>query len=150
MYLYLDKQNIVSDDAIEAAIDLVDVCIQHAAFLAGRGDVQELVADMAKGNEPVPSHIIILASYPGRPAARGGTCGGVVRSWRRSGLVYTVPEVPKIWALVIFGKLLRKTFRKRIRNYRSLFLQQWLFARQGSSMLPCRTPCLQLSAVTSS
>ena len=113
MYLYLDKQNIVSDDAIEAAIDLEDVCIQHAAFLAGRGDVQELVADMAKGNEqPVLLHIIILTSYPGRAAARGGTCGGVVRSWRRSGLVYTVPEVPKIWALVIFGKLLRKTFQK--------------------------------------
>ena len=53
--------DVVSDDAIEAAIDLVDVCIQHAAFLAGRGDVQELVADMAKGNEqPVLSHIIII------------------------------------------------------------------------------------------
>ena len=58
---------------------------------------------------------------------------------RRSGLVYTVPEVPKIWVLVIVGKLPRKTFRKRIRNHRSrpfLFLQRWM-----SSMLPCRTPC---------
>ena len=28
-------------------------------------------------------------------------------------------EVPEIWVLVIFGKLLCKTFRKRIRNHRS-------------------------------
>ena len=34
---------VISDAAIKAAINLVDVCIQHAAFLAGRGDVEETV-----------------------------------------------------------------------------------------------------------
>ena len=75
---------------------------------------------------------IAIASYPGR-AAREGTCGGGAtwggsrRRPRPGGLVYTNPEVPKIWVLVIFCKLLCKTFRKRIRNHRSrpfLFLQR--------------------------
>ena len=40
---------VISDAAIEAAINLVDVCIQHAAFLAGRGDVEETIQEMMKG-----------------------------------------------------------------------------------------------------
>lgn len=37
-------------DAIKAAIDVVNVCIQHAAFLAGRGEISDMIEDMAKGN----------------------------------------------------------------------------------------------------
>ena len=40
---------VISDAAIKAAINLVNVCIQHAAFLAGRGDVEETVKEMMKG-----------------------------------------------------------------------------------------------------
>ena len=40
---------VISDAAIKAAINLVDVCIQHAAFLAGRGDVEETIQEMMKG-----------------------------------------------------------------------------------------------------
>ena len=40
---------VISDAAIKAAINLVDVCIQHAAFLAGRGDIDETVQEMMKG-----------------------------------------------------------------------------------------------------
>lgn len=41
--------DVISADAIKAAIDIVDVCIQHAAFLAGRGDVNDTIEEMAKG-----------------------------------------------------------------------------------------------------
>ena len=41
--------DVISTEAIKAIINLVDVCIQHSAFLAGRGDV--------------------LASVPGLPLA---------------------------------------------------------------------------------
>ena len=41
--------SIIDDKAVKAAIDLVDVCIQQAAFLAGRGDVQEAINELAKG-----------------------------------------------------------------------------------------------------
>ena len=44
-----DIPTVISDGAIKAAEDLVDVCIQHAAFLAGRGDVDTLIEEMAKG-----------------------------------------------------------------------------------------------------
>jgi hypothetical protein len=39
----------ISDDAVKAAVDLVDVCIQHAAFLAGRGDVEETIQGLVEG-----------------------------------------------------------------------------------------------------
>ena len=39
----------ISMEAITAAIDMVDVCIQHAAYLAGRGDINEMIQEMAKG-----------------------------------------------------------------------------------------------------
>ena len=44
----------ISGDAVKAA---VDVCIQHAAFLAGRGDVQELIEVLAMGTK-------LLIKYP--------------------------------------------------------------------------------------
>ena len=39
----------ISDEAIKAAINFVDCCIQHAAYLAGRGDVQEAMRSFQKG-----------------------------------------------------------------------------------------------------
>ena len=39
----------ISDAAIKATVDLVDVCIQHAAFLAGRGDVDETIRGLVEG-----------------------------------------------------------------------------------------------------
>ena len=41
--------SVIGVDAVEAAIDFVDVCIQQAAFLAGRGDVPEAIEELAKG-----------------------------------------------------------------------------------------------------
>ena len=38
----------IGDDAVKAAVDLVDVCIQHAAFLAGR-DVEETIQGLVEG-----------------------------------------------------------------------------------------------------
>lgn len=35
--------SVIGEDAVKAAIDFVDVCIQQAAFLAGRGNVQEAI-----------------------------------------------------------------------------------------------------------
>ena len=43
-------------EAITAAIDMVDVCIQHAAYLAGRGDINEMIQEMAKGNHYIHVH----------------------------------------------------------------------------------------------
>ena len=40
---------IPDNEAVKAAIDLVDVCIQHAALLAGRGDVNDRVEELARG-----------------------------------------------------------------------------------------------------
>ena len=42
--------DVISTEAIKAAIDMVDVCLQHAAYLAGRGDINEMIQEMAKGN----------------------------------------------------------------------------------------------------
>ena len=39
----------ISAEAMKAAIDLVNVCIQHAAFIAGRGDVNDMIEEMEKG-----------------------------------------------------------------------------------------------------
>jgi hypothetical protein len=41
--------SVIANNAVEAAIDLVDVCIQQAAYLAGRGDVKEAIEELAKG-----------------------------------------------------------------------------------------------------
>jgi len=39
----------IGNDAMQAAIDLVDLCIQHAAYLAGRGKVLDIIDDLSKG-----------------------------------------------------------------------------------------------------
>ena len=36
----------ISSDALKAAIHFVDICIQHSAFLAGRGDLQEAIENI--------------------------------------------------------------------------------------------------------
>lgn len=41
--------DVISTEAIKAAIDIVNVCIQHAAFLAGRDNVNDAIEEMAKG-----------------------------------------------------------------------------------------------------
>ena len=46
LFNWENPQNIpdeISDSALKAAINFVDVCIQHAAHLAGRGELQEEV-----------------------------------------------------------------------------------------------------------
>lgn len=43
----------ISRDAIEAAINLVEVCIQHAAYLAGRGDVHSMIEEIMKGKDKI-------------------------------------------------------------------------------------------------
>ena len=40
---------VISETAIKAAINLVDVCLQDAAFLAGRGDIGETIEKMITG-----------------------------------------------------------------------------------------------------
>ena len=40
---------VISDEAVKAAINFVDVTIQHAAYLAGRGDVDDAVQSLQKG-----------------------------------------------------------------------------------------------------
>ena len=39
----------VSEDAISAAIDFVDVCCQHTAYMAGRGSITEDIATYLTG-----------------------------------------------------------------------------------------------------
>ena len=43
----------VSEDAISAAIDFIDVCFQHMAYMAGRGIISEDIAAYLTG-----THII--------------------------------------------------------------------------------------------
>ena len=50
----------ISDAAIKGAVDLVEVCIQHAAFLAGRGDVDETIQGLVEGIHTPTMHIHIL------------------------------------------------------------------------------------------
>ena len=47
----LPVTNVISDKAITAAIDLVDVCIQHAAYLAGRGNIEETIQAIIDGKQ---------------------------------------------------------------------------------------------------
>ena len=41
-----DIPDTISELAIVAAQDFVDVCCQHAAFVAGRGDIQEAIQQL--------------------------------------------------------------------------------------------------------
>ena len=51
--------DVISTEAIKAAIDMVDVCLQHAAYLAGRGSINAMIEEMAKGNRTsiIPMYI---------------------------------------------------------------------------------------------
>lgn len=40
----------ITDTAIEAAIDFVEVCCQHTAFITGRGNIQEELEHLQSGN----------------------------------------------------------------------------------------------------
>ena len=39
----------ISESAVRAADCFVDLCLQHAAYLGGRGDFQEAVDEIQKG-----------------------------------------------------------------------------------------------------
>lgn len=43
-----DFDRTVSDEALKAAEDFVDVCCQHVAYLAGRGEVDEAIFQLQK------------------------------------------------------------------------------------------------------
>ena len=42
--------DVISEKAIKVAINMVDVCLQHAAFLAERGDIDDTIQKMIKGD----------------------------------------------------------------------------------------------------
>ena len=44
-----DISNTISEQAIIAAQDFVDTCCQHAAFLAGRGHIQDAIHQLQLG-----------------------------------------------------------------------------------------------------
>ena len=39
----------VSEEAVRAAVNFVDLCLQHAAYLAGRGDISEAIQALHPG-----------------------------------------------------------------------------------------------------
>lgn len=41
--------NEITEEAMRAAKDYVEVCCKHAAFLAGRGDIDEAIQELLKG-----------------------------------------------------------------------------------------------------
>ena len=40
--------NDITDEALKASINFVEVCIQHAAYLAGRPEIEEAVESIQK------------------------------------------------------------------------------------------------------
>ena len=44
-----DTSQSISEEAVRAAENFVDLCLQHAAYLAGRGDIQEAILAMQPG-----------------------------------------------------------------------------------------------------
>ena len=46
-----DISLVVSDAAIVAAINFVDTCCQHCAYIAGRGDITEEIKQLSSGME---------------------------------------------------------------------------------------------------
>lgn len=49
-----DIPDTISKLAIVAAQDFVDVCCQHTAFVAGRGDIQEAIQQLQLGLIIIP------------------------------------------------------------------------------------------------
>ena len=45
----LNIPDVISAEAILAATNFVELCLQHAAFLAGRGDIQEAIQSFRSG-----------------------------------------------------------------------------------------------------
>ena len=45
----LQIPDVISEAAIQAAVNFVDHCIQNAAHLAGRGDIQEAIQSIQLG-----------------------------------------------------------------------------------------------------
>ena len=43
----------ISEDAVKAADSFVDLCLQHAAYLGGKGNLQEAIDDINKGDNSV-------------------------------------------------------------------------------------------------
>ena len=80
----LDIPEIISENAVKAADNFVDFCLQHAAFLAGRGVIQEAVDDIQEGTVP-------WGEVWGGEG--GGGCGGGIHS-SRYGLKMLVHAAP--------------------------------------------------------
>ena len=49
----------ISEDAVKAADSFVDICLQHAAYLGGKGNFQEAIEDINKGDYTVCIHYIV-------------------------------------------------------------------------------------------
>ena len=47
----------ISTEALEAAQDFVDMCGQHAAFMAGRGDIADTIQQLHKGLVDPSTHM---------------------------------------------------------------------------------------------
>ncbi len=41
--------DVITDSAIEAAIDFVEVCCQHTSYIAGRGNINEELENLETG-----------------------------------------------------------------------------------------------------
>lgn len=70
--------NTISEEAVRAAINFVDCCLQHTSYLAGRGDMQEAILSIQKGklldvrNQTVIPYLftgVTLAATPGSAQA---------------------------------------------------------------------------------
>lgn len=54
----------ISSDALKAAINFVDVCIQHSAYLGGRGDISEAINNLQKIQQCIfRSNVFITLVY---------------------------------------------------------------------------------------
>ena len=63
LFHWEEPQNIpneISDKALIASINFVDVCIQHAAYLAGRGEIQEAIDSFEKILSGTSTYSLIL------------------------------------------------------------------------------------------
>ena len=44
-----DQSNIISDEALSAAIDLIQTIVQHTAYIAGRDNISEELEKVEEG-----------------------------------------------------------------------------------------------------
>ena len=59
----LDVPDVISTATIEAAQNIMDVCIQHAAFLAGQGDVEDTIQEIIKHIHTTVLKMYALLAY---------------------------------------------------------------------------------------